>query len=113
MDSIFIIIRNLFRLAILNAPYLTGLVIPFIVEILNKDVHTEKSKFAVSFLICFVFGVFLKWDSIEHLDINSLTQLSTVITLIFTESQVIYRVYFKDSVVREIMQEKLLRLPEV
>lgn len=90
----------------LYSPDLVGVLIPPIVEILNKDIPEEKAtkRFLVSILVCFIAAMILRWDQLMA---GSATQLLTSFGLIFTESQVVYRLYFKDSFIRHKLQERL------
>lgn len=89
----------------LYGPDLVGIVMPPIIEILNKDIAKEKTteRFLASMAICFVVALILKWNSLMA---GSPEQLIASFGIIFTESQVVYNIYFKKSFIKEKINEK-------
>jgi len=87
-----------------NAPFLVGVVMPPIVELLNRDVKSETERYIVSVLLCFLAAILLHWREVE---VGSPETVLAYATLIFMESQTVYRLYFKKSRIRGLMHEKL------
>lgn len=88
----------------LYAPDLIGLILPPIIELLNKDVKEENHRFIVAVIVCFTAAFFVKYNSLVSGDINALI---TSFSIIFAESQVIFNLYFKKSFLRATMIERL------
>ena len=86
-------------------PDLVGVLMPPLIEILNKDIPEEKTteRFMASLALCFVVALVLRWN---ELMIGSAEQVLTTFGLIFTESQIVYKTYFKDSFIRAKIKEK-------
>lgn len=80
-----------------NAPALVGLILPVFVDVLNRDVHDETERFWVTVLLCVMAAGLLHWRELVD---SSPEKFALWIGLIFTESQVMYRLYFKDSWLR-------------
>ena len=83
-----------------NASYLVGFVMPPLVEILNKDVKSSRERFAVSVGSCVLAAILLHW---HELVFGSPQNLLASAGLIFTESQVVYKLYFENSWLRHKM----------
>lgn len=94
---------TLLNLVISNAPNLVGVVLPVLIDVLNKNLAPDKDKerFFVSAGVCLVVAVILKWNSLTY---GSSEALLASFTLIFTESQIVYKLYFKDSFLRDKLQ---------
>ena len=90
----------------LYAPELIGVLLPPVIEILNRDIPQEKQKerFLATLAICFVVALLLKWNSLV---LGNVEQLLVSFGLIFTESQAVYRLYFKDSYFRAKLKARL------
>lgn len=95
----------------LYGPDLVGVLLPPIIEILNKDIAKEKvtERFLGSMAICFVVALLLKWNSLMT---GSPEELVTSFGIIFTESQVIYNLYFKKSFIKAKINEKFAPSPK-
>jgi hypothetical protein len=99
-------------------PEIIGLVLPPLIDVLNKDISPDQkleirvggismdfeARFLISLAICFIASVIIKWNDISH---GSTINLITAFSLVFTESQAVYRLYFKDSWLRGKIQDKL------
>lgn len=85
-------------------PQLSGFILPPIIEILNKDVTDDRYRFIVSMLICLVVAFFVKFDSINT---GNYSDLVTSFGIIFAESQVVFKLYFKESFLRTVMIDRL------
>lgn len=80
-----------------NAPALVGFVLPVVVDYLNKDVPNERERFLVTVFVCLVTGTLLKWHDIAY---GSPEAAVASTSIVFLESQVIYRTYFKTAWLR-------------
>jgi len=98
----FIIAVGKFILA--YSPQLAGVIIPPIVDWLNREVHSEQEKFIVTLLVCGVFAVAFKWN---ELMMGSSDQIFSSFTLIFIESQIVYKLYFKSSGLRVAFLDRI------
>lgn len=90
-----------------NAPQLVGLLLPPVVTVLNQSVTDHRSKFLVTFMLCIFVAVLLNVQKIITGDaLTSFESLSTSILLVFTESQAVYRLYFKGSAIEAHIEAK-------
>ena len=89
---------------IANAPNLVGFLIPPVVEVLNKDVHGANERFLVTVFTCLLAATILHWGELLY---GSPEQLLTSAGIIFTESQVVFKLYFQNSWVRWKIQTKI------
>jgi hypothetical protein len=87
-----------------GALQLIGIIIPPLVEVINKDVKSQNERFLVTVVVCFLAAVFLKWNDIVY---GSFADVLTSFGIVFTESQVVYKLYFRDSAIRYKIQEKI------
>lgn len=86
---------------IANASMLIGVIMPPVVDYLNKDVRTDRERFLVSIFACFVAALLLHWQQIY----DNPGQLLATAGIIFTECQVVFKVYFKDAWLRWRLME--------
>lgn len=96
-----------------NADALVGFILPPLIDFLNREVPTSKGRFFVTILTTVGVTAFLNWDHIAYG--NPELFLSSA-ALIFTESQVVYKMYFEDSYIRSKLQTKIDKpspLPDV
>lgn len=91
-----------------NAPYLVGLVMPIVVDYLNKDIPNEKGRFFVTILAVTVAAIATEWNALTY---GSFEQVLASGGIIFAESQAIYKLYFKDSALRPAIQNIYLKKP--
>lgn len=98
------LVTSLGSLVVNNSVELLGFILPPVVQILNKDVHTERERFIVSLIICLMSALVVKWNELITGDTEDMMVYAM---LIWTESQVIYRMYFKTSAIQQRIQEKL------
>ncbi len=90
----------------LNAVDFVGLVMPPIIQILAKDIPVEKEKerFLATTAICLALAVILKWN---ELILGSYEQVLASFGVIFIEAQAVYKLYFKNSALRDVMDKRL------
>lgn len=114
------VVTSIDPLLIKYAPNAIGFILPPIVEILNKDIPVDKKltfklwKFSVAIkerylatlAICFCTAVLLK---LNDLQVSTLDDIFASFGIIFTESQFVYTTYFKDSNLREGIQDKFMK----
>lgn len=85
-----------------NASNLVGFAMPLAVEYLNADVPDEKVRRNIAIATCLLAAVLLHWNLIE----NGKPELVVpYMLIILVESQTIFKLYFKNSGTREIVQK--------
>lgn len=84
-----------------HAPELVGVILPPIVDYIGKDVQRDDEKYILSILICLAVSVLLHWNQLLY---GSVDQFATSFTVIFVESNVIFKLYFKNSLLRQKIQ---------
>lgn len=86
-----------------NAHNVAGLALPPVIDYVNKEVKSEKARFFITILICLGLAVVFKWEAVAY---GSPEEVLQAATLIFIESQAVFKLYFKTSYLRETMQKK-------
>lgn len=79
---------------------LIGLILPPLVDVINSKVANSNIRFLISIAICLVVACLSNIDKIKAGDWNSLLANAGII---FTEAQVVYKLYWDKSKVRERM----------
>ena len=87
-----------------NASYLVGLVLPVIVEVLNKDVKGSRERFFITIFVCIFAGSLLHYRELLY---GSMEDVATSIGIIFAESQLVFKLYFEKSWLRWKIQETI------
>lgn len=77
---------------------LVGFVLPFFVDFINKNVANSQLRFAVSLLAAAVVATVLNLDKLQS---GSWEELLGKIGLVFAEAQLVYKLYWEKSAVRE------------
>ena len=77
---------------------LIGLLLPPIIDLINKHIGKEKIKFVVSFLVCMVVGVAMNFND---LNTESIGDLLGSISVVFASAQASYKLYWEKSSIRE------------
>lgn len=92
-----------------NAPYLIGFILPPFVQFLNKDVPEHgRSKFIVTGLVCIGIAIVYNWRAIfQETDWASIEATLATFSLILAQSEVAYRLYFKNSALQQRMVVRL------
>lgn len=98
-------ILNVAAYIVANAPEFVGFAVPVIADFLNKDVKNDHERFIVTVVVCIILSVILKWNVL--MGYGNPDQFVELLGIIFLESQAVYRLYFKNSVIRQIIQEKI------
>lgn len=88
------ILLGLLSFVVNNAEILIGIVMIFLIDYLNKDVKSERGRFFIAGFACVVASLFINFNEILY---GSPEQVLTSATLIFAESQAVFKLYFKDS----------------
>lgn len=78
-------------------PALVGVVMPWFVTILNRNVVDSRIKFGVTLAACLAAAGLLKLDTLFVGQWSDAGEVLGLFSLLFTESQVVYRLFFKDS----------------
>jgi len=78
---------------------LIGLVLPPVIDLINKKIGDERIRFAVSILLCIVVGLLINLDKLN--DLNSLLGNMAVV---FATAQTTYNLYWKKSTLRKAIK---------
>lgn len=87
---------------VMHATELVGLVLPPFIDYLNREVPNENERFLVAVMVCVAVAVLTKWSNLQS---GSATEVMTTASIIFLQSQVIFKLYFKNSFIREKLQQ--------
>lgn len=115
--------NELLQILSIHSPNLVGFILPPIIEILNKDIAADKmvrvkifkfsfeveEKFLATLAICMSVAFLLNASKILTGNVDDAV---ASFGLIFTESQAVYRLYFKDSWLRDKIQERVIEQPD-
>lgn len=74
-----------------------GVVLPPVIDLLNRKVASSVWRFIISVGICILVAAIINYPKFMDGD---WTQFATKFSLIFTEAQIIYQLYWKKSSVR-------------
>lgn len=97
-------ITGFIQYAVTNADKIVGFGIPVIVEVLNKNVYGAREKFLVTVSVCVLAAILLNFKTLLY---GTPDELIISAGIIFTESQVVYKLYFERSVMRQKIQDKI------
>jgi hypothetical protein len=90
------------------SPDLIGFILPPIIEYLNKDVKTEREKFIVTLLLCFLIAFISNWQKLtSRASWMSIEEMLESFAFIFIQSQIVYNLYFKKSLLRAKLIDKI------
>lgn len=95
------ILIGMFLFLIAHAPQLTGLILPPFVQYLNREVPRGHERFIVTILVCAFVATLIQWDKMIS---GSPEAVAFTLGLIFFESQVVYRLYFKNSWISNVIE---------
>lgn len=104
MDQVLLYIGAFGNAIIANAPFLVGFVMPPFVEVLNRDVKGKGAQAVIAFLACFLAAVLLHWNEIAF---GNPEQVVAITGIFFTESHLLYKLYFERSSIRYRIQDRL------
>lgn len=85
-----------------HGPELIGFILPPFVEWLNREVPTGTERFIVTLLVCLIVSIILKWDNIVY---GTPEQVAATFGILFVQSQLIFRLYFKNSWLKQKINE--------
>lgn len=77
--------------AVQNAPYVVGFVMPFAVRVITKDIKAERDRQILAFLTCLFASLLLHW---KELALGNPVTFASFLGLMFTESNMMYKLYF-------------------
>lgn len=101
MDILLNVIYGLGEFIVKNAPVLIGIPMVMLVDFLNKDVKSEKGRFFIAGTACLFAGMLLHASDVLY---GSPAEVLQTATIIFAESQIVFKFYFKDSWIRWQLQ---------
>ncbi len=93
-----------------GATYLVGFILPPFIDVVNKRVASGKVRFGISLFVCLLSAIAITYPSLALGDVNSLL---LALTVVFSEAQVVYNLYWKDSEARAKLQAKMVAEPQV
>ena len=98
---ILLMIATIWGLIVANAPFLTGLFITPLIDFLNKDIPKERDgiRFAVTISLCVFIAFLFHIKDIVLMQANT-GEMIKLLTVIFTETQIVYWRWFKNSFFR-------------
>lgn len=92
-----------------NAPNLVGFVLPPIVEVINKDAHTDEERYILAFLVCLGAAGLLHGND---LIVGKPDLFVSSLSVIFLESNALYKLYFAKSALRSNIRTYIQDPPE-
>src|SRR3990167_10034796 len=96
------LLSSLWQQAVMYSAELIGFFMPVIIEVLNKDIKKDSEKWIVTVLACLGAATLTKWNSVIS---GNGHDLAKSMFMIFFESQGVYRLYFKNSALRQKLQD--------
>lgn len=112
-SDIILIIDQLMTLASQHPDVIIGLIMPPIIEYLNKDVIKRQEKVYVTIISCILVSAIINWQNLIGGDV---TQVLESASIVLAGSQVVYQLYFKDSYyqkkIRESVEKGEVVIPE-
>lgn len=84
--------------------YLIGLILPPLVDVVNKDVKNSNWRFVIAVIVSILAAIAVSFPKLSH---ESYLDLIKSASIVFAESQVIFKLYYEDSFVREKITAKL------
>lgn len=79
---------------------LIGLVLPPVIDLINSKVASDKVRYFVSMLVCFLVGVLTNLDKLSNME-----ALLANVAIIFATAQTTYNLYWKKSKVRKTLKK--------
>jgi len=83
---------------------LLGFLLPPVVEAVNKDIQNEPERFIIAYVVCILLACGIDWQAIAN---AHLVNLLYTISIIAAESNVMFVLYWKNSLVRVKLQTAL------
>ncbi|MFA5014015.1 MAG: hypothetical protein WC549_00545 [Actinomycetota bacterium] len=83
---------------------LIGLILPPIIDLVNSRIANDRIKFLVSVVICTLIAAAVNY---QQLNVNSVGAFLQSASIVFTESQLVYALYWKKSSVREAVLKRI------
>lgn len=83
---------------------LIGIILPPIIEVVNKDVKSDEERFLVACVVCFVAACVIHYPDITS---GNATGLFQGFVLILGESITVFNLYWRNSFLRDKLQSKL------
>ncbi len=86
-----------------------GLVLPPIVDLINRFINDKSIRFLVAFFFCALFGIGLNWlqtDFTYVTRIDAFNSLSASILGVFGASQITYQLGYGDSKIQDTIRGK-------
>lgn len=87
-----------------GATYLVGFILPPFIDVVNKRVESAKMRFFISLIVSLIAAVAITYPSLSIGDVNGLL---VALTIVFTEAQIVFSLYWKDSEARGRLQAKM------
>lgn len=81
-----------------------GLVLPPVIDVLNREVINEDERFIVACLTCLIIALIIDWPQIAN---GNASNLPATAALLFTEAQSVFKLYWSKSFLRDQLQTKV------
>lgn len=81
---------------------LVGLVLPLVIDLINKRVDNSKIRFIISLVISIIVAIIINYDSITSGEVLASG------ALIFTQAQIVYKTFYEKSNIRTKLLKKKL-----
>lgn len=76
---------------------LVGFLLPPVIDLVNRKVNNPTLRFWITLAISLIMGAIIRWDEIG---LGNPEVVLASAAIIFTESQIVYKTYWKDSGIR-------------
>lgn len=80
-----------------------GIVLPPLIDYLNKSVLTDEEKTLVTVFLCFLVAVIFDWNLIQQATWNDALAVLKLAGVFVAEAMTVYKLYWKNSVIRQVL----------
>ena len=82
-----------------------GFLLPPVMDYIGKDVKDDNERFLAILLLCFIYTCLIDFQDIKY---GNLSALVLSMTFIFTQTQVMFKLYWKKSTKRTALMDWIL-----
>lgn len=90
----------LWNILIIYFPNVVGVFMPFFIQVVSADIKDEKQRVWISVIMCFLVAALLNWKQLQY---GNLSGAEKSMGLIFVESHVVYKTWFKNSMANALL----------
>lgn len=76
---------------------LVGLVLPFFIDFINKNIENSKVRYVISLVVCLGVAGVIRFPELTNGDVGQVLQSAGII---FAEAQTVYKLYWEKSALR-------------